>query len=367
MRVIITGGGTGGHIYPALAIAKRIRTAIPDANILYVGSHYGLEKDILAKENISFKGIHVKPFDRKRFWRRLQAYFLVIVGLIQSFIIVKKFKPDLVIGTGGYVSGPVGLMAEWLRVDTMIHEQNAIPGMTTKKLAKRAKKVLISYKESIPYFKKSNNLFYTGVPVREEFFAYDREKARAKYGLNADDILLLSLGGSNGAALINDLSKDLIDNIAQRKNIKYIHITGKRFYDEYWQGESKSIEQQANVEVLPYCDDMPNMLLAADLVISRAGALSLAEFKAVKLPAVLIPSPNVADNHQMFNAKAFEKIGSAIVIDELKFTRKQLLDKILTIIDNPEQLKNMRDNYGDKIGENALNTIMSMIFTYSLR
>ncbi len=366
MRVILTGGGTGGHIYPAIAIAKRIRIAIPDANILYVGGKHGLETDIVKNERIAFQGIHVKPFDRKNIWKRIQAYFVLLFAFIESIILIKKFKPDLVIGTGGYVSGPVVMMASFLGVDTMIHEQNAVPGMTTKHLAKRAKKVFISYKESIPYFKSSNNLFYTGVPIREQFINYDRAKARQKYGLGEDDILLLSMGGSNGAKMINNLAKQLINNLDKRKNLYYIHLTGKRFYEDFWQGEQSDFDNE-QLKILPYSDDMPNLLLASDLVVSRAGALSLAEFKAVKLPAVLIPSPNVADNHQMINAKVFEKNGSAIVIDEQKFSEKELLDKVMTIIDNPEQLKNMRDNYGDEIGENALNTIMSMIFSYSLR
>ncbi len=366
MRMIVTGGGTGGHIYPAIAIAKRVRRAIPDCDVLYVGGKYGLEKDIVAREQLAFKSIDVLGFDRKSVLKRIKAYFKLLVALFQSFRLLRKFRPDLVIGTGGYVSGPVVFVAALLGIDTMIHEQNAIPGFTTKKLSKYVTRILISFKESLPYFKEQNKVYYTGLPIRQEFSNVDRLRAREELYIDQDDVLIVSLGGSNGAAVINQFAEKLAYHIAGRRGVRFVHITGKRYYSDYVAAldQSKIAE---NVTIVDYLDDIYTMLAAADLVISRAGALSLAEFAALALPAILIPSPNVADNHQFFNAKAYEKMGTAIVIEENKLDYESLLNVVESLVDNPEQLTNMRDNYDNAQRENALNTIMSMVFSYQLR
>ncbi len=366
MRMIVTGGGTGGHIYPAIAIAKRVRKAIPDCDVLYVGGKYGLEKDIVEREQLAFKSIDVLGFNRNSISKRIKAYFKLIVALFQSFRIIRKFRPDLVVGTGGYVSGPVVLIAALLGVDTMIHEQNVIPGFTTKKLSKYVTRILISFKESLPYFKEQNKVYYTGLPIRQEFTNADRARARQALYIEDDCLLVVSLGGSNGAAVINQLAEKLAYRISGQQNVRFVHITGKRYYGEYVAALDRE-KIGDNVTVVDYLDDIYTMLAAADLVISRAGALSLAEFSALSLPAILIPSPNVADNHQFFNAKAYEKMGTAIVIEEGKMDYEAILKVIESFIDNPEQLANMRENYDNSKRENALNTIMSMIFSYQLR
>ncbi len=364
--MIVTGGGTGGHIYPAIAIAKRVRKAIPDCDILYVGGKHGLEKDIVEREQLGFKSIDVLGFNRKSVMKRIKAYFKLIVAFFQSFHIIRKFRPDLVIGTGGYVSGPVVLVAALLGIDTMIHEQNVIPGFTTKMLSKYVKRILISFKESLPYFKEQNKVYFTGLPIRQEFTNIDRETARKALYIEDDCLLIVSLGGSNGAAVINQLAEKMAYRISNSQNVRFVHITGKRYYGDY----VASIDQSKigdNVTIVDYLDDIYTMLAAADLVISRAGALSLAEFSALSLPAILIPSPNVADNHQFFNAKAYEKMGTAIVIEEDKLDFDAVLKVIESFVENPEQLINMRENYDDSKRENALNTIMSMVFSYQLR
>ncbi len=366
MRLIITGGGTGGHIYPAIAIAKRVRKAIPDCDILYVGGKYGFEKDIVKREEIAFYGIDVLGFNRRNVFKRLLAYFKLVIGLFQSFFLLRKYRPDLVIGTGGYVSGPVVLVASLMKIDTMIHEQNVIPGFTTKKLAKHVKKVLISFKESAPYFKEKSKLYYTGVPIRADFNDIDRARARQDLHLDDDSLLIISLGGSGGAKTINDFSKLLAYHLKDKNKLRLVHITGKKYYNDY----IASIDDErigSNVSFLDYTDDIYTLLAAADLVISRAGALSLSEFAALSLPAILIPSPNVADNHQFFNAKAYEKRGTALLIEEKSFDEKALIKMIDKLVENPEQLLNMRKNYNQKKREDALSTIMSMVFSYQLR
>ncbi len=366
MRLIITGGGTGGHIYPAIAIAKRVRTAIPDCDILYVGGKYGFEKEIVRREEIAFYGIDVLGFNRRNIFKRLYAYFKLVIGLFQSFFLMRKYRPDLVIGTGGYVSGPVVLVAALLKIDTMIHEQNVIPGFTTKKLAKHVKKILISFKESASYFKEQNKLYYTGVPIRAEFANLDRASARRALYLDEDSLFVVSLGGSGGAKTINDFSKTLAYHIKGNAHIKLAHITGKKYYNNYIATLDKA-KIGDNVTILDYSDDMSTLLAAADLVISRAGALSLAEFAALALPAVLIPSPNVADNHQFFNAKSYEKQGTALLIEEKALDGAALIKMIDNLLANPEQLENMRKNYNQDRREDALSTIMSMVFSYQLR
>ncbi len=365
MRLIVTGGGTGGHIYPAIAIAKRVRKAIPDCDILYAGGMHGLEKDIVRREGIAFYGIDVLGFNRRSLLKRLIAYFKLIVALFQSFQLMRKYHPDLVIGTGGYVSGPVVLVASLMGIDTMIHEQNVVPGFTTRKLEKHVKKILLSFKESMVHFKEQNKLYYTGVPIRTEFIDIDRQMARKTHKL-VDDLLIVSLGGSGGAATINKIATSLAYHIKKRDNVKLVHITGKRYYADY----VKSLDDARiadNVTIVDYLDDIQTLLAAADLVISRSGALSLSEFAALSLPAILIPSPNVADNHQFFNAKAHEKMGTALLIEEKSLDIDGLLNIIDNLIDNPEQLENMRKNFDMHPREDALSTIMSIIFSYQLR
>ncbi len=366
MRLIITGGGTGGHIYPAIAIAKKVRKGLPDCDILYVGGRYGLEKDIVKREGIAFEGITVRGIDRRNIFKAIKALFMVVGALYQSFAIMRRFKPDLVIGTGGYVSGPVVMMASLMGIDTMIHEQNVIPGFTTRRLSRHAKKILISFKETIPYFKEKNKLYYTGVPVREIFNKVNREQARKDLYINENDKLIVSLGGSNGAVKINEISQRLAYRISDYDNVRYFHITGKRFYDKYIEtlDNTKICER---VTILEYIDDIATLLAASDLVISRSGALSLAEFIALNLPAILIPSPNVANNHQTENARVFEKTGAAIVLEEKELDFEDVMGHIDGLLENPEKLEHMRKMYQKFPMENALNTIMSMVYSYHLR
>ncbi|MCK8061317.1 MULTISPECIES: undecaprenyldiphospho-muramoylpentapeptide beta-N-acetylglucosaminyltransferase [unclassified Fusibacter] len=366
MRMIVTGGGTGGHIYPAVAIAKRVKIAIPDCDMLYIGSEYGLEEKIVKKENLAYQSISVRGFDRKNIFKAIGAGFLLIKSLYQSYKVIRSFKPDLVIGTGGYVSGPVVFIAALLGVDTMIHEQNAVPGLTTSLLSRVANKVLVSYKDSMSYFKKQNKLHYTGNPVREAFSRADRDLSRKKLGIKDDELVILSVGGSGGATTINRLAKILAYEVEKMPNVRYFHITGKRFYDSFL--ESLELDKvSGRVKVMDYSDDIVTLMAASDLAFSRSGAMSLAEMAAVSLPAILIPSPNVANNHQELNARAFEKIGACVMITEKDLTAEHFLSVINALISQPDKLKVMRGKFESLSRENALNTIMSIIYEYNLR
>jgi UDP-N-acetylglucosamine--N-acetylmuramyl-(pentapeptide) pyrophosphoryl-undecaprenol N-acetylglucosamine transferase len=366
MRLIITGGGTGGHIYPAVAIVKRVKIAIPDCDILYVGSSYGLESKIVKKENLAFKSISVKEFNRKNIFKSIGSGILYMKALYQSYKIIKSFKPDLVMGTGGMVSGPVVLMASMFSIDTMIHEQNAIPGKTTKFLARFATKILVSYKDSMPYFKRQNRLHYTGNPVRANFHEIDRETARRQLGLSENELLILSVGGSSGAVAINNLARNLVYELESMPNVRFIHITGKKYYSSFLETmDLGSISNRA--KFIDYSEDIVTLMAAADLAISRSGAMILAEMGAVSLPAILIPSPNTTDNHQELNAKAFEKTGACIMLSEKELTVDRFISIINTLVHQPEKLDVMRQKYDSLSRENALNTIMSIVYEYHLR
>ncbi len=367
MRLIISGGGTGGHIYPARAIYDKLDKAMPDCEKMYIGSKFGIEHNLLEDTDINFKEISARGFRRGDFIYCVVSFFYFIKALFETLYIMSKFKPDLVIGMGGFVSAPVVLVANFLNIETMIHEQNVIPGLSTQFLSKFANRILFSYKESVQYFEKhQNKLYFTGNPVRIEFALADRAKARKKIGLGKDELLIVSMGGSNGAKVINDLSVQIAELVADNPKLKYIHITGK-FYDEIYRNEYDTSSYCDRVKIMPYIKDMPNLMAAADLMIGRAGAITLAEMATVSLPGIIIPSLNVARDHQTHNAKAFDKIGGTVVIAENELDSGKFKKIIYDLATNPDRLENMRTSYNKNIRENALSSIMSLIYDYNLR
>ncbi len=367
MRIIISGGGTGGHIYPARAIYDRLDMSMPDCEKMYIGSKFGIEHTMLKDKSMNFKEISARPFLRGQYWYCIISFFYFIKAIFETFFIMKKFKPDLVMGMGGFVSGPVVLVAHFLGIDTFIHEQNVVPGLSTEFLSRFATKILYSYKESIPYFEKyQNKIFYTGNPVRNDFVIIDREKARKKIGLKDDELLIVSMGGSNGAQTINDLSFELAKYVDKSDNLKYIHITGKYYKNEYNRKYDTS-KLSKRIVILGYTDDMPNLMSAADIIISRSGAITLAEIAVSSVPSILIPSPNVARDHQTHNALAFEKIGGSIVMLENELDKEKFIAEIDNLVDHKDKLASMRRAYKNAMRENALNTIISLIYDYNLR
>ncbi len=367
MKLIISGGGTGGHIYPARAIYDKLDKAMPDCEKMYIGSKFGIEHNLLEDNSINFKEISARGFRRGDFFYCFVSFFYFIRSIIETLYIISKFKPDLVIGMGGFVSGPVVLVANFLGIDTMIHEQNVVPGLSTQFLSRFASRILYSYKESLPYFEKyQNKLYYTGNPVRSEFTHVDREKARKKIGIQADEILIVSMGGSNGAKTLNDISLDIADLVKANPKLKYIHITGK-YYNEIYKRDYDTSGFSDRVVILPYTNDMPNLMAAADLMIARAGAITLAEMASVSLPGIIIPSLNVARDHQTHNARAFDKVGGTVVFSEQNLDREKLKETVLDLCTHPDRLESMRLAYSKRIRENALSSIMSLIYDYNLR
>ena len=350
MRVLLSGGGTGGHVYPAIAIANRIKEQYPDAEIVFVGTDKGIESEIVPKYGYELKTVTVQGFKRKIDFDNVKRVFKLFKGLEQSRKLVKKFKPDIVIGTGGYVSGPVLFNAAMSKVPTVIHEQNSFPGVTNKILSKVVTKVLTSFEDSHERFPEGSRekLVLTGNPVRKEILLARKNIARRNLGISEDKKMVLCYGGSGGSKEINDAMKLVIENMV-KEDIAFIFATGKYYYEEF----VKSIDYlnlKPYQKVVPYLEDMANALAASDLVIGSAGAISLAEITALGKPSIIIPKAYTAENHQEYNAKSIESKGAGIAILEKDLTPKTLNETVFRVLGDKELLINM-ENASKEIGK----------------
>lgn len=341
MKVLLSGGGTGGHVYPAIAIANRIKEEHPEAEIVFVGTAKGIESEIVPKYGYELKTVTVQGFKRKIDFDNVKRVFKLFKGLEQSRKVVKKFKPDLVIGTGGYVSGPVLFNASMNKVPTVIHEQNSFPGVTNKILAKMVTKVLTSFEDSHQRFPEGtrDKLVLTGNPVRKEILMARKNSARRNLGITEDKKMVLCYGGSGGSEDINNAMRLVIENMV-KDDIAFIFATGKYYYEEFSNSIS-DIQLKPYQRVVPYLEDMANALAASDLVIGSAGAISLAEITALGKPSIIIPKAYTAENHQEYNAKSIEKQGAGIAILEKDLTPQNLNETVFKLLGDKEKLIDM--------------------------
>lgn len=314
LKIIIAGGGTAGHINPGIAIAKQILKNHPDAQILFVGTEKGLEKELVPKEGFELRFISVKGFKRKMSFDTLVSVKELIKGMYQTRKIINEYKPDIVIGTGGYVCGPVLINASFMGIPTIIHEQNVYPGVTNRILSRFVDVVMVSFEESKKYI-KSKNVYVTGNPVRYEILNSNRIASRKNLGIDNNEKLLVVFGGSIGAEKINRILVDYIKS-AVPENVKLIFGTGAKQYNDVSNSLQNVKYDKTKINILPYIDNMGDVMAAADLMVCRAGAITLSEITVIGVPAILIPSPNVTHNHQEYNARALEKVGAAKVITE---------------------------------------------------
>ncbi|MGE5329209.1 MAG: undecaprenyldiphospho-muramoylpentapeptide beta-N-acetylglucosaminyltransferase [Deltaproteobacteria bacterium] len=344
MRVIIAGGGTAGHINPGIAVAKCIKSKYKDAEFLFVGTERGLEKELVPAEDFKIEFIKARGLTRKF---SLDIFFTasdMIKGYAEAKKIIKEFKPDVVLGMGGYVCFPVMMAASRLRIPTLIHESNSLPGIANKILSRFVTTVAVSFKDSEKYFKKAKKLVFTGNPVREEIFTFSREEARVEEGLQKDAALVLVFGGSRGAQKINQA---IIEMIKIKKGIlpyNLILSTGKTQYEAVLEKLKESgypIEELENIKIVPYIYDMPRYLSASDLIVGRAGAVTVSEITAAGVASILIPFPYATENHQEFNARSLEMNGASIVILDKDLTGEILNQQITSLVDNKEQLLRM--------------------------
>lgn len=342
MKILISGGGTGGHIYPALAIADKLKESISDAKIIYVGTKGSMEEDLAAKAGYEFKAIRVKGMPRKFDKRSLVAIWNLMWGIMDSRQLLKELKPVLVVGTGGYVSGPIAFVAGLCGIPVAIHEQNAFPGITNKLLSKFADKVLITYPDSARHFKYPNKTVVTGNPIRKDITGISKIDAILNLGLDNTKKFILSFGGSGGQKNLNNAFLEILTQNLWPEDFQLLHITGERHYGAFMQALEKSGKILSDrIRIEPYFHSMPAALNAADIVVSSGGAITLAEISAVGLPSILIPKAYTAENHQEYNARAFEKAGAAEVFLETEFNGEKLLGKLQDLLSNEELLHQM--------------------------
>ena len=352
MRVLFVCGGTGGHINPALAVAGYLKQQQPDAQILFAGSPLGMEAGLGPKAGFDFSPIKVKGFQRQFSWRNLKNNVMAVVYLAssghRSRQILREFRPDVVMGTGGYVSGPLVRQAAKMGIPTLTHEQNAFPGVTTKLLSKYVDRVLLAVPEAKRYLHADARYVVTGNPVRDAFFTADRAAARKKIGIRADQLCVLSFGGSLGARRVNEAMAVLIAHNQNDPGVYHIHATGSygvelfpQMLRENGMDPSKNKE---NLDIREYIYDMPECFAAADLVIGRSGASTLSELEAAGKASILIPSPNVAENHQYHNAMALVRNHAAIVIEEKYLTGERLCQEFDRLRADPEKIRTLGQN-----------------------
>ena len=351
MKILFACGGTAGHIKPAIAVANYMKEYDPETKILFAGNPNGMEARIVPNAGYDFAPIKVLGIQRRINMRNIKNNIKALWYLMSSSSrakeIIEGFKPDIVMGTGGYVSGPVVRKAALLGYKTIAMENNAFPGMTTKLLAKHVDKILLDVEESKKFLPEDKEYVVTGNPVRQEIFTADRREAREFYNVG-DRICILSFGGSLGAQRLNEAVSELMAWHLAEKDFVHIHGSGSYYGPSYYFDmlKEKGIDahEHDNLIIREYINDMPRCLAAADLVISRCGAITLAELKAAGRASVLIPSPNVAENHQYHNAMVLESHGAGIVIEEKDLTGELLCKTVKELTENPDKLKELSEN-----------------------
>lgn len=345
LKVLLAGGGTAGHLNPALAIAEIIKSRRPDTEFLFAGTPFGMEAKLIAKTDYKFAPIKVKGFQRKlsikNIGRNIQAAAYLTTAGARAKQIIKGFQPDLVIGTGGYVSGPIVMKAAEMGIPTVIHEQNAYPGVTTRLLSKKVDEVMLTVEEAMEYLDKNISYTVTGLPVRSGISTKTRAEARKELGFD-DSMCILSFGGSLGAGMINETAVDLIAwHQKENRKINHIHGYGGMGRDTFLPALKEKgiiVDGNPNLKISEYIDNMDTCMAAADLVICRSGANTLSELETMGRGSILIPSPVVAGNHQYHNAMVLGNAGAAIVIEQKNLTSEILIEKVNELYENQVRL-----------------------------
>lgn len=342
MRVIVTGGGTGGHIYPALAIADKFKEIDSSTEILYVGCYEGIEKEVVPKSGYDMEIVDARWIEKKTPGQMIKTGVRVAKGIHEAKRVIKKFKPDVIIGTGGYVCFPVLVAGHTQKCLCYLHEQNAYPGLANRTLEKYVKNIFLGFPDASQYFKEPSKHVNAGNPVRKNFFRISKQEARRKLNIPQDDFVVFTFGGSLGAPKINEVAVELVQLFNGHEDVSMIMGTGKWYYDEIM-GEitKKGTDIKENIRVKDYIENMDLHLLACDVVISRAGALSVAETTVSGKAAILIPSPHVTGNHQYYNAKAVADRGGAILIEEKDLQIQKVVEDVLRLKNNPDMLAEM--------------------------
>ena len=355
MKFLFATGGTAGHINPALAVASYIRDNYKDAEIMFIGTADHMESRLVPNAGFAFKTIEINGFKRsfspKAIVANVKTVFKLVKSEQESKKIIRDFAPDVVIGFGGYVSGPVLQEAAKLHIPCCIHEQNAYPGITNKQLAKQVDRVMLTVEDAAKHLDCKNEPTVTGLPVRGELLNKSKKSAREELSVPDGKYLVLSFGGSRGAAPLNDSMFDILLRHADDGSVYHIHSVGTngaeyldKFVEKGFERVSDTVVRKGTVEVRKYIDNMDVCMAAADLVVGRAGASSLSEIEAMGKASILIPSPYVAENHQFHNAMALVNRNAARIIEEKDLTAESLSNMIDSLLSSQEQLFEIEKN-----------------------
>ena len=353
-NILISGGGSGGHIFPALAIADKMNEKNKNLKIIFVGARGKMEMNKVPSYGYKIIPIFISGFQRNNSFKNLFLPIKLIVSLISSFLIVIKYKPALVIGTGGYVSGPLLFISSILNIPTIIQEQNSFPGITNRILSKFVDKICVAYENMDKFFPESK-IVLTGNPIRPLVFKnYNQSEAKSYFKLSKSNFTVLSIGGSLGAFSINNAIKQNISFFSEKK-INLIWQTGKTFYDE----AKDIVAKEKNIALFEFIKDMDYAYSAADIIISRAGAIAISELTVVGKPVILIPSPNVAENHQYKNAQSLVNNNAALLVND-DDTNIKIVKEINKLILNKELRKNLSLNIKKLEKSQATETIFNI-------
>lgn len=349
MKILLAGGGTAGHINPALAIASYIKEKEPQTEILFIGNKDGMEQTLVPKAGFEIKSIVISGFKRnfkpQSIVHNIKTVSRMFTSSHKAKKLIAEFNPDICIGTGGYVSGPVIRTAANMGIPCIIHEQNAFPGVTTKMLSKKVKKVMLAVEDAKKYLDSDVDFVVTGNPIREQILRVDKEEARKELGLDERPVVL-SFGGSLGARCINEAVAGLVVRSAKDRKYQHIHAYGQQgtWFPDKVKEQGVDIDNCSNLDIRQYIDNMPTCLAACDIVVSRAGAITLSEIQAKGKPAVLIPSPYVAENHQYHNAMALVNKKAASIIEEKDLTQDKLISAVDDIVSDKALLEEYSKN-----------------------
>lgn len=347
MKILFSCGGTAGHINPAIAVAGRLRQLDPDCGILFIGAEGMMETSLVPREGYDIKTVKISNLSRSLSLKGIKHNLSTLKNVVSSTScakkIIREFNPDVVVGTGGYVCYPVLRAAHSLGIPVLVHESNAVPGLTTKMLSRIADCIMVGFERAKENYKQGSNVVYAGTPVRTEFHSWDKAEAKKKLGIPADKCLVVSVWGSLGSGHMNTVMECFAPIAAERQAFALIHSCGKGGFGHLNAvlDETCPDRLSAGVDVRPYIYDMPKVMAAADLIICRSGASTLAELSAIGKPAILIPSPNVTNNHQEKNARVLEAQGGAKVLLEGEFTAESLYNDICALIADYEELDKM--------------------------
>ncbi len=343
MKVILAGGGTGGHVYPAVAIAHGVIKRYKTPEILFIGTANGLENKIIPMEGFSFKTIKVRGLLRKISVENIIAIKEMLFSFFNVYKIIKDFKPDIVIGTGGYVCGSILVTASLMGIPTLIHEQNAFPGITNRLLSHFVDRIALTFEEASVYFSHKDKIKITGNPLRNDIIRISNKEGKSAFSFSDKLPLVFIVGGSRGAKKINESAKLLVKESNRKKSYQVLHMTGDTQYNATlaMYEENNIAYNNDYVKVVPYVHDMPHALAGADLIVSRCGAGLISEITALGKPSILIPYPYASDNHQEYNAKALERVSAANVILEKDINEQVLLTEIENLLSNPSVMAEM--------------------------